>query len=170
VLERLEARWPRHFIELHNVRGNQANIGRLASTIAPLALDKNYGNYVDLVRPATRFLVVFDREGPFATDAKAEEVRQKWIEEFFTSMPEAYQTPTMREALNHQIELHLWEHGAFEFAHFTDDELYTAIQSACARLGSGRCTTGRWQIEDARNQNRSIERVFPGRSKLTKLE
>lgn len=172
VRDRLALRWPGSFIEIHNAYGVTANIGRIARYMVPLAFGEAHGDFVELTRPATRILAVFDRENALSDDEKIQTEKQAWVTEFLKSVPESYRTPAIQEAIHNQIEVITWNEGSFEFAHFSDTELRTAILNACRRLGVADGDIPAWQIEDARNRQRNIEKVFPGKAKrrLTKTE
>ena len=172
VIELLKMRWPRSFIDIQNAHGTQANIGRYASYMAPLTFGEAHGDFVELTRPATRFIVVFDPENAFANSGSAEEERQAWITELFNVLPTEYRTDSIRETIDAQIEVITWEDGSFEFAHFANEELINAINAACHRLGIPVKVIEEWVIQDARSRKRSIETIFPGRAKkrLSKAE
>lgn len=165
VLDRLAVRWPRSFIEIHNAYGVKANIGRIASYLAPLAFGEDHGDFVELTRPAARILAVFDRENALSDDEKIRGEKQKWVTEFLKTVPEAYRTPAIQEALHTQIEVVTWNEGSFEFAHFSNEELCTALLSLCAQHGIVDAEVELWRIETARVQKQGIQTYLPNKVK-----
>ncbi len=114
------------FIELVNGGGVGRDFGFLAAYIAAPKLGESISDAIALTRPATRFLVVLDPEGPFATPEMREGKRQDWVEQINQTILATYGTPIARSELDQMVLVDTWG-AAFEFAHFTDEEIAGAI-------------------------------------------
>ena len=68
------------FIELYSLRGTSGDVVRLASLVAPLSLGEARNDAIELTRPPTRFLTVFDAENEFADAITRENKREQWID------------------------------------------------------------------------------------------
>lgn len=94
------------------------------------------------LRPLTRFLVVFDPEGPVASDADREARRQVWVERVMRVLPREIQTPVVRESADRLVDIRTWTRRgeSFEYAHFTDRQIARAIDSLDHRTKSRRAS------------------------------
>lgn len=54
------------------------------------------------------------------------------VAEILDALPPGAQTDEMRKDLQYMVRVHTWGDEAFEFAHFTDQELATALRRICA--------------------------------------
>jgi len=129
VMEKLGVPPDDDFISVQDAEGVTTNLGPLLAYLAPQPGENERGRYVRPLRPLTRFLVVFDPEGPVATDADREERRRVWVERILRALPREMQTPIVREQVDKLVAIRTWNRRgeSFEFAHFTDRQLARAI-------------------------------------------
>jgi hypothetical protein len=129
VMQKLGVAGDEDFISVQDAEGVTTNLGPLLAYLAPQPGDDESDRYVRPLRPLTRFLIVFDPEGPVATDADREERRQVWVERIMRALPRQMQTPIVREQVDILVAIRTWNARgeSFEFAHFTDRELARAI-------------------------------------------
>ena len=163
--------WERQFIELRTSLGNNRDIGRIADYVAPITYIATSDQSLHLIRPPTRFLVILDKEDKFATVQNAEQERQKWIDTLFRTLPPEDRTPATRQDIDSLVELQTWATGAFEYEHFTDEEIRQAIYAACTRQGTRAREIPLWQVAEVRRTGSSVERLFTSNwgKKLNKL-
>jgi hypothetical protein len=129
VMEKLGVPADDDFISVQDSEGVTTNLGPLLAYLAPQPGEEESGRYVRPLRPLTRFLIVFDPEGPVATDADREERRHVWVERIMRALPREMQTQIVREQVDNLIAIRTWNRRgeSFEFAHFTDRQLARAI-------------------------------------------
>ena len=79
-----------------------------------------------LVKPPTHLLVVVDPDPPFDTPQMVEAERQKIIDEMVAVVRTQGVDPD-RADLESLVEVSTWHEGCFEFEHFSDSELASAL-------------------------------------------
>lgn len=121
-------------IHLLDAEGVDTDVKAAAAVVAPRPGPVE-GEYVLLSRPPTSILVVADPEGRFASPEQRENVRMGWVDRIVRALPAELQTATVREDLQHLVEVQVWdeEGSSYEFAHFTDGELAEAILATSPR-------------------------------------
>jgi predicted ATP-dependent endonuclease of OLD family len=131
VMRKLELRTDDEFISVQDAEGVRTNLGPLLAYLAPQPGEIESDRYVRPLRPLTRFLIVFDPEGPVATEEEREERRQVWVERVMRALPQQMQTNVVREQMDQLVAIRTWNRKgeSFEFAHFTDRELARAIDN-----------------------------------------
>ena len=127
VFDRLDIPRYERFIRIVDARGTERDLGLLATYAALPRLGAADDDSVVLTRPPTRFLVAIDPEGRYATDEDRRAQRDRWVQQLFDRIPPEHRTPALREDLASLVEVETWGQGSFEFAHFTDEELATAL-------------------------------------------
>src|SRR5205085_12203356 len=90
-----------------------------------------------LTRPLTRFLVAFDAEHNYATPESREEQRQVWVGRIMQALPDDLRNARVREQIDVLVEVESWNDQVFEFAHFRDGEIVTAINRVLRRKRPG---------------------------------
>jgi len=80
---------------------------------------------------ATGLVLAVDPEGPSRTEADRELQRDEMVEEIFEALPAGAQTDEVRSDLRYMVRVLAWGTETFEFAHFTDHELATALHRLC---------------------------------------
>lgn len=124
----------RNRLRLVNARGVDANLDLLAGYAGQLGLGEEHGDLVLLTRPITRFLVVFDPEGSFATEEQREEKRARWAARIQESLPEHLRSsPVVLHQILDLVEVDSWG-SPFEFAHFTNGQIAAAASRVARRL------------------------------------
>ena len=130
VMQLLDVRVERDFISIEDAGGVDRDISSLLTYLAPqLSGAGNERRYVRYERPPSRFLVVFDAEGTFATNEQRRERRRAWIERLMAALPEERRNELVREQIARLVFVDTWNRrgDSFEFAHFTDLELARAV-------------------------------------------
>jgi hypothetical protein len=119
----------RSYIELFNIGGNTHDYGLLASYVAMPELGQAIqSDFVRLDRPMTRVMVVTDPENTLATVAGREAKKVSIVNAIFNKLPTKYRTAAARTELDSLVVVETWTgNESFEFAHFTDGEIASAI-------------------------------------------
>jgi hypothetical protein len=118
------------FISVQDAEGVDKDLKPLFAALAPrVVAEPEYNNDLRLIRPVTRFLVVFDPEGQVSTPQAREKRRKAWVDRIQRAIPGAASDPVVRQQLDSLVELTTWnKHDeSFEFAHFTDRQIATAL-------------------------------------------
>ena len=130
VLELLGIRNDRDFIQLVDFGGTTKDLSLLARYAAEPVLGRDYGTWVALDRPLTRFLVLTDAENRYQTPANRRYQRKLLLDSLTVNVP-----PDLRRDLytnrkrDRVVEIKTWGSLPFEFAHFTDRQLADALSS-----------------------------------------
>jgi hypothetical protein len=116
-------------ISIENAEGVGRDLSALMSFLAPRVAAEAPDGYLELTRPATRVLVVFDPEGPAATAEGRKKLQNDWIERILRVFPREYRTDAVREQVTLLVEVTTWntKSESFEFAHFTDRQIASAM-------------------------------------------
>jgi hypothetical protein len=114
-------------IQLLDAEGVDNDVTAAAAVFAPRP-GRIYNDLVLLERPLTRILVITDPEGHHATDKGREAARLKWRERMRRALPTELQHAVLDEDLDRLVEFDV-PSAAFEYAHFTDEEIADAIVS-----------------------------------------
>lgn len=118
-------------IQLVDLRGVDGDIRLLARSVAVPRLDTEGPIKGRILRPLTALFVAADGEHGYATKEQCERKRQEVVDELMTCLPKLYRTTGMRKDLEYLVRIRHWGvNQTFEFAHFSDRELATAIQAA----------------------------------------
>lgn len=136
VLDRFGMSVNEELISVVDREGVRKSIDALVAYIAP-RLDPD-PEVLRLTRPPTRLLVVSDPEGPMETALKRQEQRARWIARIVATFPQPYRTPTVRDQIEHLVFVETWNRldDSFEFAHFTDRQIATALRQLPGRQAS----------------------------------
>lgn len=121
-----------NWIRIVEFGGSDKDLANLAKFAAAPRLGEDHGDFVELDRPITRFLVLVDAEGRYyATKEKRARQRLRLLDAIAASLP-----PDLRPDLYgkeaYLVEVRTWGKLPFEFAHFTDRQLAAAVESAAA--------------------------------------
>lgn len=109
------------------MRGTKADLTKLVALAAGPLIDRPHGKDWLLMKPPTRVLVAVDPDDPFDTDKKIEKVRANMIDEI-VAVIRAQGIEPDRHELDSLIRIETWSQSRFEFAHFDDEELASAIE------------------------------------------
>lgn len=117
------------FIALLDAEGVARNLRPLVAHAVTPRFSELDDKYVSLDRPPTRLLVVADAEDQMASPEMREERRQTWIDRVMAAVSPEFRTSGVRAYVSDLVSVEVWreEGESFEFAHFTDHELATAI-------------------------------------------
>jgi hypothetical protein len=160
-------------ISIQNAVGVGADLGALMGFVAPRVIEnKVEPRYLDLVRPATRVLVVFDAERPVADDAAREKRRQKWVDRILRAMPVEHRTETVRSQVDLLVSATTWNSKgeSFEFAHFTDLQIARAIVSLPGHRRQPNVDAVRRRVAQTRENHANLKRLIPRGSKIRLAE
>ena len=115
-------------IRLVNEGGVDHDLGPLVSFAATPLLGEQVADGVAFARPPAQFVVLTDPESKMQTIGQREGWKAEWVSRMFDASPPEYRTESYRQGLGQLVHVEAWpEDRAFEYAHFTDDELATAI-------------------------------------------
>lgn len=150
-------------VDIVNLKGIDADVALIARALVTPKLTEMSPHRSRLLRPLTALVVAVDQEGRYGSLRKQQDQRDRIIQQMWESLPEAFQTDTVRKDLQHLVAVETWgEEGCFEFAHFTDTELAQSIH----RIATKRQRTIRppEQIEQAlachRNNKQNIGKAW----------
>ena len=130
VMELLGIRQDKNFIQLVNFTGKRKSLQLLARYAAEPVIGQDYGTWVALDRPLTRFLILTDAENEYATPKDQRYQRKLLLDSLTVNVP-----PDLRRDLytnrrrDRAVEIMTWGKKPFEFAHFTDGQLADAVSS-----------------------------------------
>lgn len=169
LMEFFEIRTDDDFIAIQNAEGVGTDLSPLlAYAIAPRVEAREGSAYLRLSRPLTRVLVVTDAEGPMRTKEQGRRRREIWTERILRTFSEAHQTAAVREALRRLVYVETWNRRglSFEFAHFTDHQLASAIAQLDHRDRQPALRDRARQIGRVRSRRGNIASVMGGASKV----
>jgi hypothetical protein len=128
VMELLGIRNDKNFIQLVDFEGTKRDLKLLARYATEPVIGQDYGTWVALDRPLTRFLILTDAENNYATADKRRKQRKLLLDSLTVNVP-----PDLRRDLytnrrqDRVVEIKTWGKYPFEFAHFTDGQLADAL-------------------------------------------
>ena len=114
------------WIRVECFEGAGANLALMARYAASPLLGTDHGEYVEVDRPPTRFLVLTDAEERYATPQDRREQRRNLIDAIAWPLP-ANLRPDLYDRSTRLVEILTWGRYPFEFAHFTDRQLADAL-------------------------------------------
>lgn len=162
VFDHLGLRRTPDLVRILCMRGADKDLSLVAAvSVAPL-LGERRGDSYDMIRPPTRLMIAVDPDDKWNTDAKVETQRRKIIREI-EKVVAAQGASLAAEDLETLVEVRTWPHRCFEFAHFTDRELATAMMKVHrTRSGLGRSALVD-RIATIRASGRDIKFVWDAR-------
>jgi hypothetical protein len=117
------------WIRIVDFGGVGKELSNLAKFAAAPTLGRDHGDYVDLVRPITRFLVLVDAEGKYRTPAKRAKHRRVLLDAVCASVPADLRGDLYGSDAN-IVEIRTWGRLPLEFANFTDAQLARGLTDA----------------------------------------
>lgn len=113
-------------------------------------------------------MIVLDPEGTFSTKEQRAERREKWVKRLMRTLPKERRTNVVREQIENLVEVITWRRNtdSFEFAHFTDLQLATAIDVLDHRPRKPSLAKLRELVTEARHERRNIDTLMHGVSKV----
>ena len=141
-----------------------------ALAIAPLLGERRHDGY-DMVRPPTRLLLVVDPDAHWSTDAKVETQRRKIMTEI-QKVVAVQGDPLSVDDLDSLVVVRRWPASCFEFAHFSDEEIATAITTIHPTCGGLSLPDLIARVAETRMQGADVKRVWDNKwqPKPTKLD
>jgi len=127
-MELLGIRQDKDFIQLVDFGGTRKDLKLLARYAAEPVIGQDYGTWVALDRPLTRFLILTDAENSYRDAAERRRQRKLLLDSLTVNIP-----PELRRDLytnrrrDRVVEIKTWGSKPFEFAHFTDEQLADAV-------------------------------------------
>lgn len=159
VMAELGISTDREFIAIENRKGVTQPIASLiAFAIAPRTEPEPSGRFLRTLRPITHLLVASDAEGRLATPAQRKRSREIWIDRIMQTLPNDQRTETVRQTLGTLVHVETWKGGqSFEFAHFTDLQIATAMQSIDTRQRQPKFEDRRARISQLRREKGNLD-------------
>lgn len=117
------------FIRLFDYGGaTKKNPDLLPRFLRP-SLREHSSEFARSLAPPIRIIIVMDQEGLFADPDRRSTQRDAWVKRLYNSLPRAFQNQVIFRELENLVEVRTWADDArnFEFAHFTDEELASAL-------------------------------------------
>jgi hypothetical protein len=135
VYELLGGRLRDEHFRIVDAEGIDRDLGPLAAYLAPRIAEIRSHHSADFERPPIQALAVFDTEGPIQTPQDLEDARDAIVTRMMRTLPRDLDHPDVRAQLQLLVHVETWtDRGeSFEFAHFSDAELATAIAGLDAR-------------------------------------
>jgi hypothetical protein len=167
VMQLLRISTDEDFISVQNAEGVERDLGSLLGFLAPRVKPDPDGEYLDLIRPPTRFLIVFDPEGRASTTDGRAKRRRAWVQRLERALPVERRQHGAREEIDALVELVTWNARgeSFEFAHFTDLELAKAILQLPRSTRTQSLAEARKTVAALRARNGNLASMFPHSSK-----
>jgi hypothetical protein len=126
VFEAIGVRMDPSWIRIENFHGADRDLTLLAQYAGSLSIGQDRGPYVTLARPVTRLVVCVDREKKYASAISRRKQKALLLRTMVESVPTHYRGGLYAPKLR-LLTIHTWGKYPFEFAHFTDAELASAI-------------------------------------------
>jgi len=152
------------FISVQDAEGVDKDLKPLFAVLAPRVIpEPEYNNDLRAIRPVTRFLVVFDPEGQVSTPKARDKRRKIWVERIQRAMPGADSDLVMRKQLDSLVQLTTWNerNESFEFAHFTDRQIATALLRVPGYRKPQKLEDMTRRVTKCRTDRGNLERLLP---------
>ncbi|MGP0101938.1 MAG: hypothetical protein ACLPUT_10030 [Solirubrobacteraceae bacterium] len=172
VMEMLGISTDEDFISVQDAEGVDKDLKPLFAALAPRAIaEPEYNNDLRLIRPVTRFLVVFDPEGQASTQQDREKKREGWVERIQRAIPGVGNDAVVREQLDALVELTTWNRHdeSFEFAHFTDREIATALLRVPGYRKPQKLEDMTRRVARFRARRKNLDQLLPARASKGRL-
>lgn len=158
-----------NFIRIECFGGTTKDLLLLARFAAAPMLGTDRGDFVELARPLTHFLVLTDAENKYGNRKERRRQRLLLLDSITQSLPNDLKSDYFGRSAN-VVEIRTWGRLPFEFAHFSDAQLARAMLSASTRTFPG----GQSALEQALNRERrssspNVKDAWPA-SGISKVE
>jgi hypothetical protein len=121
-------------VDLHGADADPSLLATHAMPRTGKQLGSTSGPFLMVDRPIARVLIAVDPEGKYGTARQRERLQARLIELITDAVPEEFKADLLDPSAE-LVEIRTWPRYPFEFAHFTDRELASALRSAA----SSRC-------------------------------
>ncbi len=167
----LDVELDRNWIRIVEYGGTKRDLSIMARYASEPVLGHDFGDYVDLDRPITRFLALADAENRYATPADRRRQRKLLIDSLARKVPEDLRHDLYNNSVRGRVdEIRTWGPKPFEFAHFTDHQLADALLKLARRPHPGGRAALIAAIRNERyTQSPNIADIkWPGRGPISK--
>jgi len=167
AMEMLGVSTDEDFISVQDAEGVDKDLKALLGFLAPRVKPDTEGRYLDLIRPPTRFLVVFDPEGRVSTEEARSKRRTGWVDRIHRAIPCESKNQAVREQIDPLVELTTWNQRgeSFEFAHFTDRQIAVAIGRLPGHRQPQTLQAATTTVTKLRSVRGGLDSMFPNSSK-----
>jgi hypothetical protein len=126
------------FITVVDGRGVDRDLTSLMAFAAPRVTPWHSDGVLQLVRPATRFLIVSDAESKMSDQKKRDRRREDWVRLLFEAIPAEHRSQAVRQQLDLLVLTETWNPAgeSFEFANFTPHQWRPRLSGCQDRLPS----------------------------------
>ena len=129
------------------------------ASVAPLLGQRRSDGY-ELVRPPCHLIVAVDPEGQYRTEKQTERMRKALVATI-SEVVRAQGPDADLQRLDSFVQIRRWSEHCFEFAHFSDDELFDAITSVHTRPAARPSDIAlRASITEVRARGRDLKDVW----------
>jgi hypothetical protein len=147
------------WVSVVDLGGVDGDVRLLARSVAVPRLDPEGLGGARIVAPLTALMVAADPEGRnFGSTEARERILREMKESIVQSLPATLRVEPLRRDLDYLIHLRTWDHE-FEFAHFSDRELASAIRKVVGK-SAPRHADLMGALADARSTRKPIKRVW----------
>ncbi len=150
-------------IEIIPLQGNQRDVTLLARAVAAPELDADAPRHARVTVPLTTLLIMVDAEHDYETEDKTRAKHGAMVASIWESLQSRLQSrlqsPEMRQMLTQMLLVRTWRHE-FEFAHWSDDELATALQNVSPHAAAMPPDELRQHLEKCRRNSGKIKSVW----------
>jgi hypothetical protein len=129
VFDLLGIRTDPNFIRIECFGGTSKDLQLLARLASAPQLGADRGDFVELDRPLTHFLVLTDAENKYATKSDRRKQRLLLLDSITFALPTDLKADFYGRSA-HVVEIRTWGKSPFEFAHFTHAQLAAALIGA----------------------------------------
>lgn len=116
-------------VDLHGADADPSLLATHAMPQTGKQLGGSSGALLMVDRPIARVLIAVDPEGKYGTAQQRERLRARLIELITDAVPKEFKTDLLGPSTE-LVEIRTWPRFPFEFEHFTDRQLATALRSA----------------------------------------
>jgi hypothetical protein len=172
VMKHFEMKIGDDIISIQNAEGVHRDLSALMGFLAPRVAAEATDGYLELTRPPTRVLVVFDPEGPAATPDGRNKLQKDWIDRILRGFPREHRTAAVREEVALLVEVTTWnsKSESFEFAHFTDRQIASAMLKVPGRHGKRSIGEMCALVAELRAKRANLKTSLRGRGKVMLAE
>lgn len=116
-------------VDLHGTSTDPSLLATHAMPQTGKQLGGTSGPYLMVDRPIARVLIAVDPEGKYGTAQQRERLRSRLIELITDAVPKEFKTDLLDPSAE-LVEIRTWPRYPFEFEHFSDRQLASALRSA----------------------------------------
>ncbi|HVF05269.1 MAG TPA: hypothetical protein VNA20_10540 [Frankiaceae bacterium] len=148
-----------NLVRLVDLDGVDHDLALLARAVAVPRLDFTGDRLATARSPLVGLIVAVDPESRYKTCEQQAKHRANMIATVLKSLPKHARTDTMRDNIDHLIDLRTWGEHSFEFAHFTDLQLARALRRLAGRAAPPLAEL-RAALADYRDRHRNLDKLW----------